>query len=298
MKNKTKIITTMFLLMFLPMVMALSPAPNGECYVHEPVLLENTGFNSISVITNYSDLAERTITLELNDFTLNGGTLNLLGNSFMDKVSLNTLIFTNSTGDTKNYQDAISDGWIEPINKTDINTGTESNEPYFNNFVTYEGYWLTSYHAVNISYTAFAEPIGNTFSWFDLRFSNGTDEKNITEAGDADWITTSFKYWGLLFSSYTFKFISNRDTLTIKSFLNSSEGVLVDTRIDNIYLITNNETTPCRIKVKCSGKFIGNTKVCKPKVKAKYIGSNGIFRPKFHTNHDIRLLGARRTTIG
>jgi hypothetical protein len=36
---------------------------------------------------------------------------------------------------------------------------------------------------------------GQTYRWADLRFTNGTDEKNITDAGDAGWIDYSLYYW-------------------------------------------------------------------------------------------------------
>ena len=302
-KMKKTIITIILVMIFLPMVIAISPSPNGECYVHEPVLLrleegESVTSNYVSLITNYSDLAVRDINISLNDITKGGGQSTFLGASYIDKVDVNTLIFYNATNQLT-YLNAISEGWIEQIEWVELD---ETRIPgKFNNIVTYEGYWVTANQQLNMTIpNVFGETSGNTINWSELRFSNGAEELNISEAGNAGWISSTLKYWGYweLFDVYTFRFIDESGSFG-KTFVESYDGLIVNTFIDNLYLITDNSTEPCKIKPKCNAKFIGNNKVCKPdNVHAKYVGSQKVYKPKWFTNHWIRLLGALRDTIG
>ena len=80
---------------------------------------------------------------------------------------------------------------------------------------------------------------GQTYDWAKLRFFNGSEEKNITDAGDAGWISSTLQYWGPnAFSVYGFREICSAgcDKTTISSW----EGIFVNSSIDNLTIIRQN----------------------------------------------------------
>jgi hypothetical protein len=59
------------------------------------------------------------------------------------------------------------------------------------------GYWLWSKEAGKLNLPAVGGTLSTeTFAWNKLRFHNGTNELNITEAGSEGWVTTTLKKYG------------------------------------------------------------------------------------------------------
>jgi len=294
MRNKNIIISLVMISLMVTMISAL---PSKTVYKYEPVLLQE-GQNGIGIIPNYS-------TLSLGDYNVSlvnrsAGSSNLIGMSFLNPngrcVNLNDLIFYNYNGDSYNYQDAKTNNWIDAIEFTDELDASGSMEKY-NKLCSYEAFWIKSYLAVNMTIpNVYGSPVGETFDWIDLRFSNGTDELGIVEAGGAGWVTTTLQYWGPdAFGDYQFRYIDAAG-LSGKSTLSPLEGFFIRSYSDNIYLLTNNETKTNTVKVKCNGKISNG--VCKMKVKAKYVGSNKVGRFRGFNNHIVRLIGMLRGSKG
>ncbi len=83
--------------------------------------------------------------------------------------------------------------------------------------------------------------------WIGLRFSDGTEELSISEAGDAGWISSTLQYWGYwnLFGVYTFRFI-DVDGDWGKTFISGKEQVLVYSNQDRISIVVDK---PNKVKV-------------------------------------------------
>ena len=282
-----KLIISLMILVFLPMVMALS---QGECYKYEPVKLM-TGWNGIGIVTNYSDLTIRNINYSLaND---SSGAWNFLGFSAMRKCKpITSLNFYDSSGNKKSYNDAVSSNWIDELEFIS-STLTAGGQKTYNKICPYEAYWLKSYLAVNISYeSVYGESLGNIYNWNKLRFANSSgSELNITDAETDGWIEKELQYWGETGLPPTYQFIP-----LSSGSLNAWQGYFIYSYKDNIYLLTNNETKRCSVRPRIHGKFTGNGRF-RPIIKAKYTGSK-IFRWRIYLNHMMRLLGNRRSTIG
>lgn len=291
-------------LMIIPMVLAL---PSGTVYKDEPVLLAE-GWNGVGIVTNYSTLVQGDFNVSLvNDSGT--GELNLLGMSFMTPngkcISLDSLTFWNSNDDSFNYEDAKTNNWIEPIEFTE-NLDTTGEVEEFMKLCPYEAIWVKSYLAINMTVSdVYGSPIGETYDWAKLRFSNGTDDLGIVEAGTEGWLSsTTLQTWNQTGSflgnpTYGWIFIDNEGIPLHTNILASWRGYFVNSLEDNIYLLTNNETKRNVIKVKCNAKFIGSDGVCKmPSGKAKYVGANKVFKFKSWSSHIIRLIGSLRNTKG
>lgn len=295
--NKNIIISLVIMSLMITIVTSL---PSGTVYKYEPVLLAE-GWNGLGIITNYSSLIQGDFNLSLVNST--GGSLNLLGMSFMTPngkcISLDSLTFWDVDDNSMNYEDAKTNNWIEPIQFTE-NLETTGEIEEFQTLCPYEAIWVKSYLAVNMTISdVLGSPIGETFNWTDLRFSNGSEERGIVSAGAEGWVDTTLKYWNT--DKNGFRDIAGTDNIILghKSTISSLEGVFVRSYQNNIYLLTNNETKKNVIKVKCNAKFIGDDGVCHmPSGKAKYVGGNKVFKFKAWTSHIMRLIGSLRITKG
>jgi hypothetical protein len=113
------------------------------------------------------------------------------------------------------------------------------------------GYWVYAKEAGTLNLPGAGGTLsGETYDWSKLRFSNGTDELNITDAGPsgAGWIESTLQTWNqsgyildnpLLGPVYKFIEISNTDTAATDK-LESQKGYFVLSRKDNITLIRQN----------------------------------------------------------
>lgn len=106
-----------------------------------------------------------------------------------------------------------------------------------------KGYWLYANEAGNLSLASVGGSLRNeSYIWSKLRFSNGTSELNVTQAGSKGWIQTSMRYWGKhpIKGTYEFLYISGTSGLLTKTNMSSWEGVFVYSNQDNITLIRQN----------------------------------------------------------
>ena len=247
-----KIIITILCMLILPMVIAISPAPNGECYKYEPIEL-NKGWNDLSIIPNQDTLNYGTYELDLFN-NVDRGEYNLLGTSFEGCINVNKIKFYDSNGKQKSYNAALKSNWTEAITHAEYNsscpryTNCWNNEPV-KKLCSGNSYWIKSYQATKIVYkNILGSPVGETFDYVDLRLSNGTKEVSILNPEPTNWwIQTSIKYWGeddWFAGFYGFFFIDD-DGWAGKTYLKSYEGMQIYSNFDNINLITNNETVSC-----------------------------------------------------
>jgi len=297
--NNKIIVSLILSLAIIPMVFALNNnptvAPNGECYVEEPIKLYKD-WNMISLYWNngsYPLTGDRIVEL------VDG--LNLIGNSGVNKFKLKDITFTNVTG-TYSYADSGLTNIRVLRDKADSDLIVDSD--YITNpkvIYPQEGFWITSNSDGNITLpNVGGVEVGETFPWSELRFSNGTDEKNVSDAHSAtyDWIDDNkeIAYWDT--DNDGFRYVCSStgigspdpDNCLAVSF-NSHQGYFVYSNINNLTLIRQNTTETCKIKPRFKGKFITVNKKIKPNFRAKYITVNKKIKPRFRTNHAIRYLG-------
>jgi len=107
-----------------------------------------------------------------------------------------------------------------------------------------KGYWLYANEAGNLTLPGVGgSTSGQTYDWNKLRFSNGTDEMNIIDAGDAGWVETTLQYWTLRSGPtpyYGFARIDDSGVTDSKTSISSGEGVFVNSLKDNLILIRQN----------------------------------------------------------
>jgi len=97
-----------------------------------------------------------------------------------------------------------------------------------------KGYWLYADVAGNLTIPSVGgSTSGQTYDWDKLRFSNGTEEMNVTDAGDADWIDhDNVNYWDSDLSGFVI-------IASVESF-NAWQGYFVYSNVDNLTLIRQN----------------------------------------------------------
>jgi len=298
---KIKIILSLIIcLTIIPMVFAV-PAEK-YVYKYEPALLAE-GWNGVAIIPYYENLSVGDYNVSLVNKT-GTGTLNLLGMSFMTPNGkckpLSALTFWDADDNSYNYEDAKTNNWIDAIEFTE-NLETTGCVEEFTKLCPYEAIWIRSYLAVNMTVSnVFGSP-HETFEWSDLRFRNSSgDEKTVAEADTADWIFGSgsaakINYWSTTNNQFETVCVGICDATT----LNSWQGYFIYSNVDNLYMLTNNDTKKNVIKVKCNAKYVGADGVCKfPKPKAKYVGADKVFKFRGFSSHIIRLIGSLRKTKG
>ena len=204
------------------------------------------GWNAISIQLNETP-ASANINISLANSTT--GSWNFLGYSSDDELLLTDLQFYDSSDTKKSYTQAITAGWIEEINSSQDglsslpNVGDGETIYYLKKG---DAYWLKSISAVNISYEGVlsSDPT-KTYNWADLRFSNGTDELGIVDAGGELWIDyDNFNYWGYdgdvgLWIWRRVDGLGNNGKTTFSPL----EGYFVYSNEDNITLLVGNEKT-------------------------------------------------------
>jgi hypothetical protein len=109
-----------------------------------------------------------------------------------------------------------------------------------------KGYWLYANQTGNLTLPGVGGALANeTYLWRKLRFYNGTEEKNVTDAGlgGEGWINEDdIRYWEKhpIKGTYEFLYISGTPGLLTKTNISSWEGFFVYSNQDNITLIRQN----------------------------------------------------------
>jgi hypothetical protein len=103
-----------------------------------------------------------------------------------------------------------------------------------------KGYWVYANESSNLTLpSAGGSASGQSYNWNKLRFSNGTDEKGIVDAGTAGWIPSGANnvlyYWDSGFKTICGD-LDDCNSISVSSF----EGVFVNSSLDNITLIRQN----------------------------------------------------------
>ena len=127
--------------------------------------------NGIGIIPDYNNLVKQDFTIDLSKD--NSGAWNLIGMSFVTPngkcKGLNRLIFQDSNGNSLRYKKAIKAGWISPLDVDKVCPN--------------DAIWIESFEAVSVTISNVrGSPVGETFNWDSIRYSNGIYELNITDA--------------------------------------------------------------------------------------------------------------------
>lgn len=278
--NKKYILTSLILCMILPMAMALGNnptiAPNGECYVEEPIPLYKD-WNLIALVWNNGSYP---LTGDRNVSVYEG--LNLLGNSGVRKFNVNDITFTNATG-TYNFADSgLSDISVYRDATTDeLQTTGILDNPQF--IYPQEGFWITSTSAGNITLpNVGGAESGESYDVTKLRFSNGSLELSFADAKNNtySWID-DLQYWTFTGYNYDFEVLSSGN-------INIYQGYFISSAIDNLTLIRQNTTEPCKQKFPKCYNTDSNGKC---KVKVYNTNSNSKGKIKLFVSHIWRLIG-------
>ena len=203
----------------------------------------NTGWNLISLLMSNKDAGtDRTIYLSEG--------WNLIGYSSDTEIALENAKFANITELT----------WAQAVNNNNLtaylqyfdgfnDTARQRKYKYTatadlgmddTNFRRNYGYWVHADQAGNLTMPAVGGTLaGETYNWSELRFSNITDELDITDAGTEGWMDTAFDY--LNAGSNIFRLINGVDNPPFsKSTISSWEGVWIYGYKNNLTLIRRN----------------------------------------------------------
>ena len=103
-----------------------------------------------------------------------------------------------------------------------------------------KGYWIYANSSGNLTLPSVGGTTsGQTYAWSDLRFSNGTDEMNVTDAGSAGWLTTTLQHSD---ANGVFKTVCSPNNIPPcdDTSFSSWKGYFVKSSIDNLTLIRQN----------------------------------------------------------
>lgn len=128
-------------------------------------------------------------------------------------------IFTNSSGSSYTWAQALTNNNVQAYLAYYDNPATDS-ESGFNYLSTIsdmddttfrqnKGYWIYANSSWNLTIPSVGGSLSNeTYAYSRLRFSNGTSEVNITQAGlgGYSWIEDTIKYWGMSMEDYDKRF--------------------------------------------------------------------------------------------
>ncbi len=200
----------------------------------------NTGWNLISLSFDSTDSGtDRNISL-VPGWNLIGIDANVTIN--------NSITFTNDT--TQTWTNALASNKLQAyFSYYDSSPTNASNRKY--KYATSlrgfddtslrknKGYWVYANSTGNLTLPGVGGSLTNaTYSWDKLRFWNGSDELNITDAGDEGWLTTTLQYWNT--DEEDFGLIKSSPPPTGKTTISSWEGIFVNSNIDNLTIIRQN----------------------------------------------------------
>jgi len=111
-----------------------------------------------------------------------------------------------------------------------------------------KGYWIHTNEAGTLTIPSVGGTTsGETYSYEKLRFMNGTDEKNITQAGSAGWVDLTFiQYHDTNVDDYMYVCScvaggrGGCDDFCLADSFNSWQGYFIKSNYDNITLIRQN----------------------------------------------------------
>ena len=201
----------------------------------------NTGWNLVAPILRSTDSGtDRNITI------VDGW--NLIGHSSEDPFDISTITFTNTSGDTTTWANTIAQkklyGYLAYYDSSSA-TASERKYKYAGasgvdetTLTADRGYWLNARQNGTLTLPAAGGTLNtSTYAWSKLRFHNGTDELNITDADSAGWIDRSLQFY-----DNGFKYICVQQLFETcnKGTILPWEGVFIRSYKDNITLIRQN----------------------------------------------------------
>ncbi|MBT4135339.1 LamG domain-containing protein, partial [archaeon] len=159
----------------------------------------NSGWNLIALnLSGGSSGADRNISLSSG--------WNLLGVSSDSNLSFSGLTFTNDSGTSGSWTGSVNDNQVNAYSVYYDNPSDAVGKYKYSSASALsmddsslrgqKGYWVYANKSGNLTLSsAGGVAVGVTYNWADLRFSNGTSNLNITDAGDEGWVTTTLQYW-------------------------------------------------------------------------------------------------------
>lgn len=281
-----KSILLLSVLMLLPLISALTPAPNGECYKYEPIKLMK-GWNLIAFQLNYTSFQYK-CTSDCDRNISITAPRTLAGYSGENPLKLSDIYYTNSSGYKYEYSEWRSKGIINI--SVFRNTGTNIDSPtsgyLYNPKYIYPTEGFMVYSGVNGTLTL--PGVGGTLSsekydYNNFRYSNGTNEYNWDDATGLYLLDPSFHFLNETRTSQPY--------VEVAIYVSGWRGYWLRSKVDLLYVLSNNETQPCKAKFpKISNNNALNT--------AKIFNFNTGGKPtrfNFYINHNMRLFGGTKS---
>lgn len=214
-------------------------------YSQSDIIL-NQGWNLVSLYMRRADSGtDRNISI------VSGW--NLIGYSSGNNVSIENIRYTNSSGSSYNWSNAVANNKINAYFAYFDNTPASPSERKYKYVATSDlgmddtklmpnvGYWMYANEAGNLTLPLVGGSYTNeTYGYSRLRFWNGTTEVSISQAGlgGYSWIEDTFQYWNT--ANSRFQYISSLNFGLYKNTLTPWVGVFVWSNYDNITLIRQN----------------------------------------------------------
>ena len=186
---------------------------------------------------------DRNISLTANQW-------NLIGHSAEDPFYLEDATFTDSSGTTTTRANTVSQNKVYGYLAYWDSTPTLAQNRKYKysaqsglgmddaNLQPNIGYWFWPKQAGTLTLPDVGGTVNTTtYAWNKLRFSNGTDELNVTDADSEGWIDNQLRY-----SYNPFKLLcpTGRGSICNKEVLSPWEGYFIWSEYDNITLIRQN----------------------------------------------------------
>jgi len=229
---------------------------SGQIYeiVYKPVAISNesqsnialnSGWNLISLtLKENDDVADRAIPIALGR--------NLIGYSSDKEIALENVRFVDSNGNSFKWAEAVEKNKLSAyLQYLDADNPIASERKYKyaataeleKNDVSLrknKGYWVYANEKGNLIFPGVGGTLeGQTYNWSELRFSDGTDEKNITEAKEAGWLFGSESAAYINYYENGYKKVCGTEDCD-NTNLESWRGYFIWSNKDNIQLIRRN----------------------------------------------------------
>lgn len=196
-----------------------------------------SGWNLIGLTMHSTDTGtDRNISLPQN--------WSLIGYSSDVVKNLSDINFINSSNNSTNWSTSVSQGKAQAYliyRESNVNKYVATPDLSMQDYALRQnkGYWIkiNQLGGGNFSMPGVGGSLsGQTYDWSKLRFSNGTEERNITQAGDV-WIQNKLYFYNT--TSLDWDLICD-DITCQKNTSSSWEGVFILSNQNNINLIRRN----------------------------------------------------------
>jgi hypothetical protein len=209
----------------------------------------STGWNMISLKMEHNETPGKNKTIIIKKGW------NLIGFSSDVNAGLDNATFTNTTGSNDTFKNSAKKGKIQKyiayMDRDTINGGGAGNNKKYkfvglssaeDKLKKNRGYWVYANEDGNLTLPGVGGSLDNeTYRWSDLMFSNGTAEKNITNARMAGWIPNpNIYFWDSETCPSPPDYCWRAIPAVQFQYISSWEGLFVFSNKENITLLRQN----------------------------------------------------------